>query len=824
VNLNQDIYKIGNHHKYKRVFFPVVRLKQESLTENNRVETYGFGVIEAGIKKSLFQKNNTNRLSELAIYIDNLAQPYFRNGIIEQKEEITSCLQNIDRKYLQKSSEYKELLQEILMELTIGVNAYLGVLCFNSNGDIEKDNSSEINHPIKEAKICSLNEKDKELFLSRVKKTKDKSFNENEYTYKEFRKIWFRRTNKTENYRKNTSKDFQNIWISDSAPEEVLLVPLIYSDHIIGICKLYAPKVNHFSVQKTHYVENFLSKAVTIILRKKLDYFISKIILPFNLVDSNSNNEALFIRSLQQYFITPFVSIWIKNGQGKYEQKYRSEFLPELNSTIEKELFPKELGVVKRNTQENAIPFENIQIENLIRMPIKFHDFNFGFIHVYLNKNLDITSGVNALDNRCTDSIFVHTQNYLNSIANKISASLQSHMVTQLVTEIARQTANLEISQHKALYEFIIHKAKYLLHANYVDIFLRKGMSDEIENINQETCDLHLKRKGDTMLKENIEQTQRIHEPESTPSLSSILLPIISKGIVNGVLAVQYKGDFHLNESFNEYLQLLTSLISPSKLLIDHLNQNKRLYQENSRMLKPVFEGLLISGTIHNVSNNFSSLNAKYKTYVQSIKYEARGSGKLYKALAFMENLAETLDALDKDLKKLERYWANNKMISAEFFDLKDLMQECQLILADRPEGERIDLYFFQKEKIIVKGDFDALRNVIINLVINSFQAIKSISRNRKGIVRVISSILPSKTYVRIRVEDNGPGVPKERLEEIWLPYKTSKEETGGTGLGLAISKYVIENGHFGKIRYISSEKKGAIFEIDLKYHKKEHE
>ncbi|MCB0529154.1 MAG: histidine kinase, partial [Saprospiraceae bacterium] len=62
-------------------------------------------------------------------------------------------------------------------------------------------------------------------------------------------------------------------------------------------------------------------------------------------------------------------------------------------------------------------------------------------------------------------------------------------------------------------------------------------------------------------------------------------------------------------------------------------------------------------------------------------------------------------------------------------------------------------------------------------------------------------------------VEDNGPGIPPELLEDIFIPFFTSKET--GTGVGLSISKQIMQL-HGGDIRVSASPGEGTRFVLEF--------
>jgi signal transduction histidine kinase len=68
---------------------------------------------------------------------------------------------------------------------------------------------------------------------------------------------------------------------------------------------------------------------------------------------------------------------------------------------------------------------------------------------------------------------------------------------------------------------------------------------------------------------------------------------------------------------------------------------------------------------------------------------------------------------------------------------------------------------------------------------------------------------------VTVRVCDNGPGIPPDKLEMIFQPFYSTKLNRGGTGLGLSIS-YEIVRRHGGDLRVVSQPGEGACFLVEL--------
>lgn len=101
------------------------------------------------------------------------------------------------------------------------------------------------------------------------------------------------------------------------------------------------------------------------------------------------------------------------------------------------------------------------------------------------------------------------------------------------------------------------------------------------------------------------------------------------------------------------------------------------------------------------------------------------------------------------------------------------------------------------------------VQQVVVNLVRNAYEAVKG----RKGARIVVSTGSEDRSLV-IAIEDNGPGIPRERVTDLFQAFKTGKRS--GMGLGLAISRTIAQN-HGGDLTLDpGGEDRGARFVIRL--------
>ena len=70
--------------------------------------------------------------------------------------------------------------------------------------------------------------------------------------------------------------------------------------------------------------------------------------------------------------------------------------------------------------------------------------------------------------------------------------------------------------------------------------------------------------------------------------------------------------------------------------------------------------------------------------------------------------------------------------------------------------------------------------------------------------------------FVRIEVEDNGPGMDEETRKRVFEPFFTTKDVGVGTGLGLSVSYFIVTSHHHGTMTVDSAPGQGARFTLRL--------
>ena len=115
-----------------------------------------------------------------------------------------------------------------------------------------------------------------------------------------------------------------------------------------------------------------------------------------------------------------------------------------------------------------------------------------------------------------------------------------------------------------------------------------------------------------------------------------------------------------------------------------------------------------------------------------------------------------------------------------------------------------------------VRADPTMLHTAVMNLITNAVYACneKEYEDEEKPVVSVKIRFNYEKQLVYVVVKDNGPGIDNETLENIFMPFFSTKFAKG-TGLGLTITRKIIRE-HGGDIDVYSKKGKGSAFVISL--------
>lgn len=165
--------------------------------------------------------------------------------------------------------------------------------------------------------------------------------------------------------------------------------------------------------------------------------------------------------------------------------------------------------------------------------------------------------------------------------------------------------------------------------------------------------------------------------------------------------------------------------------------------------------------------------------------------------------------------------FARRKETEKRRIDLVPVVQQALALL--RPVARRTKVELSMEggsSPVFSIADQTQIQQMVANLVMNGIQAME---RGGNATVRFKHTRSappgrpsePDKDWVVVEVEDEGAGIPSERLDQIFEPFYTTKAAGQGTGLGLSVCQSIVQE-HGGWISVSSEEGRGSIFRVFL--------
>ncbi|HMO51188.1 MAG TPA: ATP-binding protein [Kiritimatiellia bacterium] len=217
--------------------------------------------------------------------------------------------------------------------------------------------------------------------------------------------------------------------------------------------------------------------------------------------------------------------------------------------------------------------------------------------------------------------------------------------------------------------------------------------------------------------------------------------------------------------------------------------------------------GELASSLAHEINQPLATLSAYLQAGVQTARRKNISRPELITMLQRCEQQAQRAGEIVSRLKNLYR----DRQLAEENVDLPGCVNEVFSLLNREIEEHRIRVKkCFCAGKLSLRGDRLQIEQVLYNLVRNALDALHYYGNGR---CEITVTVQRRTGRIRIRIADNGPGIPENIRSRLFEPFFTTKPT--GTGLGLSISRTIIE-AHRGRIVVDARVRRGAAFMIEL--------
>ncbi|MFB3925720.1 MAG: nitrogen regulation protein NR(II) [Syntrophales bacterium] len=239
-------------------------------------------------------------------------------------------------------------------------------------------------------------------------------------------------------------------------------------------------------------------------------------------------------------------------------------------------------------------------------------------------------------------------------------------------------------------------------------------------------------------------------------------------------------------------------------LIFQDVTAAKKLEQEIEKSKRFALIGEMAAGFAHEIRNPLAAISGSIQLLQKGL--ELNDTDK--RLMRIIMRGKDQMEAFLKDFLLLARPGRGER----ERLYIPELIDDIIESLRNGPNWvEGIEISKSYGNLRIVRGNKSEIRQAILNVILNAFQAMP-----QGGSLQIECTAVSSdngKEYIQIGIYDNGCGIKEEDMEKIFEPFFTTRDK--GTGLGLAIVRRIVES-HQGKIFIESGVGRGARCRIIL--------
>ena len=293
------------------------------------------------------------------------------------------------------------------------------------------------------------------------------------------------------------------------------------------------------------------------------------------------------------------------------------------------------------------------------------------------------------------------------------------------------------------------------------------------------------------------------------------VLGALRSGVVIGVraedgelVALLVCADDRVRDAFSpEEVALLATIGPPIGVVIE----NSRVYRQMKERDRLLVLGQMAAGLAHEIRNPLGAIKGAAQLLSDPPVEDDGGSSR-----EFLGIILEEVDRLDRVVGSVLDLARPNQAAVVPTDVNAVVRRTVQILSSEREDDVAVDLDL-EPSLPRVAIEPEQLRQVLMNLIRNAAEAMKRsgrvtvTTRTRSG--RVGRQGAVDELYAELLVTDEGPGISQKMIENIFLPFFTTKDQ--GTGLGLAISQRIVQ-GAGGRIDVRSLEGRGSTFSVVL--------
>lgn len=236
--------------------------------------------------------------------------------------------------------------------------------------------------------------------------------------------------------------------------------------------------------------------------------------------------------------------------------------------------------------------------------------------------------------------------------------------------------------------------------------------------------------------------------------------------------------------------------------------QLKETQQQLIQSSKMAAMGQLAAGISHELNQPLTGI----KGFAQAVLMDLGEESPL---IGDIEKIIQQSDRIDNIIKNV-RIFARKSDFTMKKININQPIEDSLMLLSEQLRVHNITVNkSLSPDLPKIQGDPNQLQQAFLNIITNARDAIESSKNPEAGEIAIKSYLCQDNSNIEIIFQDNGCGIHKEQLGNLFNPFFTTKGPDRGMGLGLAICYRIIES-HKGRIEVESQVGKGSTFKIIL--------
>jgi nitrogen fixation/metabolism regulation signal transduction histidine kinase len=193
----------------------------------------------------------------------------------------------------------------------------------------------------------------------------------------------------------------------------------------------------------------------------------------------------------------------------------------------------------------------------------------------------------------------------------------------------------------------------------------------------------------------------------------------------------------------------------------------------------------LIRVLTHEIMNSVTPISSLASTINGLVK-----ENMVSEALTDIQDAAQTIKKRSQGLMHFVDAYRNLTLIKKpkfRIFQIQELFSRVEKLMQSDFKDKGIQFTVkVQPQTLELTADTELIEQVLINLLLNAQQAVEGCKNAEVN----LEARLDKRGKIVLEVRDNGPGIPKENMEKIFIPFFSTKEE--GSGIGLSLSRQIM--------------------------------